>query len=156
LDSEILERTVWIHPAVGTVDDIKKFFEVTHNCGVVLNARVRNGPKWPNRNKQSNKFFFVEFADPTSVTRALHIASRKLATLSGTNFRIYKAGSGTYYYSKQKKPKAATRSRTAGAAGGRGRGRGRGARGSRGSRGSRGAKIDGGNRRGGRGRGDRR
>jgi len=128
LDTDILERTVWIHPATGTTDDIKTFFEVTHNVGIVLNVRERRGTKWPNRAKQENKFFFVEFADPTSVTRALHLASRKLASLNGVSFRIYKAGSGTYYYSKQKRPKHAVQSRTNMFRGGRGRGA-RGARG---------------------------
>jgi len=141
LDSEILERTIWIQPAVGTAEDIKKFFEVTHQVGIVLNVRVRKGPKWPNRAKQENKFYFVEFADPTSVARAMHVASRKQAALNGVNFRIYKAGSGTYQYSKLKKPKSVTASKTrmaGGPRGGRGRGRGapRGGR-ARGGRGGR-------------------
>jgi len=100
LDSEILDRTVWIHPSTMSVDEIKRFFEVQHKCGIVLNVRARKGPKWPNRNKQQNVFYFVEFADPTSVTRALHVASKKLSNINGQNFRIYKAGSNTYYYSK--------------------------------------------------------
>ena len=98
LDSSILERTVWIHPArVGTPQAIKQFFETQHNCGIVLNVRRRKGPKWANRKQAPNEFYFVEFAHTISVTRALHVASRRQAHLGGISFRIYKAGSGNYF-----------------------------------------------------------
>eukprot|EP01016_Furgasonia_blochmanni_P017442 TRINITY_DN2022_c0_g2_i2.p1 TRINITY_DN2022_c0_g2~~TRINITY_DN2022_c0_g2_i2.p1 ORF type:complete len:1150 (+),score=280.83 TRINITY_DN2022_c0_g2_i2:75-3524(+) len=132
LDNDRLERTIWIHPSPGNLKSIKDFFEVTHNTGVVLNIRERKGPKWPNK-KNENKFVLVEFAHPTSVTRALHVASRKLATLNGVNFRIFKAGSGTFIYQRiKRKNMMASQTNTLPAGGaprGRGRGRPRGARG---------------------------
>lgn len=103
VESDILDRTIWIHPAVGTSEEVKNFFEISQKCGIVLNIRKRTGPRWPNRKRQNNEFYFVEFASAVSVTRALHVASRKLAVISGTNVRIYKAGSGTYNYTKPKK-----------------------------------------------------
>ena len=98
LDAGLLERTVWIHPAsIGTPQQVKNFFENTQKCGIVLDVRRRKGPKWANRSVAANDFYFVEFAHPVSVTRALHVASKRQATLGGINFRIYKAGSGTYF-----------------------------------------------------------
>jgi Ran GTPase-activating protein (RanGAP) involved in mRNA processing and transport len=129
VDDKILERTVWIHPASGSANDVKTFFQNTHKCGIVLSVRKRTGPKWPNRKVQSNTFYFVEFATQTSVTRALHVASRKQAYISGTNCRIFKAGSGTYNFTKQKKRSSKSKtsysavSRKKPAARGRGRGR---------------------------------
>lgn len=111
VENDVLERTIWVHPAPGTEEDVKHFFENTAKCGVVLNVRKRTGPKWPNRKVQSNTFYFVEFASPVSVTRALHVASRKESLLCGVNVRIYKAGSGTYNYTKSKK-KVAGRTQT--------------------------------------------
>jgi hypothetical protein len=74
----------------------------------------------------------VEFAHPTSVTRALHVASRKKASLHGTAFKIFKAGSSTYYYNKTKRSKAKSETnvlaRGVRVRGGRARGRGRGTR----------------------------
>jgi hypothetical protein len=35
------------------------------------------------------------------VNRALHIASKKLTFVDGVKFRIYKAGTGTFIYSKK-------------------------------------------------------
>lgn len=65
----------------------------------MLDIRVRNGRKYPN--KGDNKFGFVEFADPTSVAKALHLASKKLTNVDNCNFRIYKAGTGTFIFSKK-------------------------------------------------------
>lgn len=42
-----------------------------------MDIRIRKGPKWPNRTQEENKFAMIEFADNTSVTRALTVASRK-------------------------------------------------------------------------------
>ena len=85
---------------------MKKFFENTYKCGIVLDIRLRKGRKYPNK-AADNLFGFVEFADSTSVTRALNIASRKLTYVDGVKFRIYRAGTGTFVYlkktSKQKK-----------------------------------------------------
>jgi len=101
LDTDKLERTVWMHPVVSSNYDIKQFYEDTNKCGIVTDVRIRCGPKWPNRTLEPNKFCMIEFADPTSVERALKIASRKKATINGKNFRIYKGGTGTYIYSKK-------------------------------------------------------
>lgn len=101
LDQEKTDRTIWIHPInkinIGT---LKQFFENTKKCGIILDFRVRNGRKYPNKTGE-NKFCFVEFADPASVTEALAIASRKEAEICGKKFRIYKAGTGTFIYTKK-------------------------------------------------------
>jgi len=98
LDQEKLDRTVWLHPTVSTRHEIKTFFEDYQKCGIVTDIRIRSGPKWPNRVKEANKFVMVEFADPTSIERALKIAARKKALIGLKKFRIYKAGTGTYIY----------------------------------------------------------
>lgn len=101
LDQELVDRTVWIHPINQiNLGSLKKFFEITHPCGIILDFRVRNGRKYPNRNGD-NKFCFVEFADAASVTEALSLASKKLTEIGGKRFRVYKAGTGTFLYSKK-------------------------------------------------------
>ena len=144
LEPERLERTIWIHPVTGfNAQQIKNFFENTHKCGVVVGVRIRKGKKYPNRTQTENLFAMVEFADATSVTHALHTASRKWTVLNGIKFRVYKAGTGTFIFlkktSKQKKIEEAKRllpplpfdqpapANERGAARGRG-GKGRGAR----------------------------
>ena len=62
--------------------------------------RLEMGTKLPNKNGE-NLFGFVEFADSTSVTRALNIASRKLNIVDGVKFRMYRAGTGTFNYVKK-------------------------------------------------------
>jgi len=49
LDPERLERTIWIHPVVTTRMELKRFFEETEKCGIIIDVRIRKGPKWPNR-----------------------------------------------------------------------------------------------------------
>ena len=116
-----------------------------------MDLRVRKGRDYPDK-QQQNLFGFVEFADETSVTRALHLAAKKESVIDGVKFRIYKAGTGTFLFSKKsskrKKLEEAQRllppvpyaitqalmSRGAPMARGRGgtrRGRGRGGRGGR-------------------------
>ncbi len=107
LDSERLERTIWIHPINSiNLQNLKQFFEITHKCGIVLDARVKRARKYPNKAGE-NIFGFIEFADANSVNKALHIASKKLTVVDGIKFRIYKAGTGTFIFSqktsKQKK-----------------------------------------------------
>ena len=50
LDQERLDRTVWIHP-INQINlaGLKTFFEITHKCGIVVDFRVRNGRKYPNK-----------------------------------------------------------------------------------------------------------
>jgi hypothetical protein len=101
LEPEKSERTVWIHPIANiNLQNLKKFFEIQHKCGIVLDLRVRKGRAYPGK-QQQNLFGFVEFADETSVTRALHLASKKEAVIDGVKFRIYKAGTGTFLFSKK-------------------------------------------------------
>ena len=66
----------------------------------MLDLRVRKGRVYPGK-QQQNLFGFVEFADETSVTRALHLAAKKEAVIDGVKFRIYKAGTGTFLFSKK-------------------------------------------------------
>jgi hypothetical protein len=54
---------------------LKTFFEIKHKCGIVVDFRVRNGKKYPNKSGE-NKFCFVEFADANSVALALNLASK--------------------------------------------------------------------------------
>jgi hypothetical protein len=138
---------VWLHPVTGfNAQQIKNFFEHTHKCGVVLSVRIRSGKKYPNRTMTPNIFALVEFADPVSVVKALHIASKKWTVLNGIKFRVYRAGAGTFFYvrktAKQKKVEEAkrllpplpfdqpppTEARGGPRRGGRVRGRGRGGR----------------------------
>jgi hypothetical protein len=101
LDSERLERTIWIHPINSiNLQNLKQFFEITHKCGIVLDARVKRARKYPNKAGE-NIFGFIEFADANSVNEALHIASKKLTVVDGIKFRIYKAGTGTFIFSKK-------------------------------------------------------
>jgi hypothetical protein len=82
------------------LQNLKKYFEITHKCGIVIDIRVRNGKKYPNK-RGDNIFGFVEFADSTSVTKALHLASKKKTVVDNVKFRVYKAGTGTFLYSKK-------------------------------------------------------
>lgn len=101
LDPGRLERTVWIHPINNiNLQNLKQFFEITHNCGIVLDARVKRARKYPNKTGE-NIFGFIEFADSNSVNRALHVASKKLTVVDGVRFRIYKAGTGTFIFAKK-------------------------------------------------------
>ena len=61
---------------------------------------MRNGRKYPNK-KGDNKFCFVEFADAQSANEALQLASRKQTQIAGKKFRVFKAGTGTFIYSKK-------------------------------------------------------
>lgn len=101
MEQEKSDRTVWIHPIANiNLQNLKKFFEIQHKCGIVLDLRVRKGRVYPGK-QQQNLFGFVEFADETSVTRALHLAAKKEAVIDGVKFRIYKAGTGTFLFSKK-------------------------------------------------------
>ncbi len=101
LEQEKSDRTVWIHPISNiNLQNLKKFFEIQHKCGIVLDLRVRKGRTYPGK-QQENLFGFVEFADETSVTRALHLAAKKETVIDGVKFRIYKAGTGTFLFNKK-------------------------------------------------------
>jgi len=109
-----LDRTIWVHPISKiNLGQLKTFFEITYRCGIIVDFRVRNGRKYPNK-KGQNKFCFIEFADPASVTEALSLASRKLTVIGSQKFRVYKAGTGTFLFSRttanQKKLETAKRS----------------------------------------------
>eukprot|EP00826_Nyctotherus_ovalis_P059995 TRINITY_DN838_c0_g2_i6.p1 TRINITY_DN838_c0_g2~~TRINITY_DN838_c0_g2_i6.p1 ORF type:complete len:246 (+),score=66.09 TRINITY_DN838_c0_g2_i6:73-810(+) len=92
-----LERSIWISPIWANTQDaankIKSFFEDHQKVGIVVDVRVRNGPKIPGRVK-ANIYAIVEFAHPNSVFRALRVASKKKAIIAGNRIKIYKAGSG--------------------------------------------------------------
>lgn len=50
LDQGRLDRTVWIHPIKSiNLGSLKKFFEIDHKCGIVVDFRVRNGRVYPNK-----------------------------------------------------------------------------------------------------------
>mmetsp|Transcript_42111 Transcript_42111/g.48857 ORF Transcript_42111/g.48857 Transcript_42111/m.48857 type:complete len:362 (+) Transcript_42111:3235-4320(+) len=132
LDQERLDRSVWISPinTCFTPENIKAFFQDTHECGLVLEVRMYHG-KAVKGKPSSNMYAIVEFAHVNSVARALRVASKQLSNYLGQRFRIYKAGTaglGTVAAPKASKNPA---TRHAGA-------RGRGGRGDRGGRAIRG------------------
>jgi len=92
-----LERSIWISPIWSNTQDavnkIKTFFEDLEKVGVVVDIRIRTGPKIPGKAK-GNIYAIVEFAHTNSVLRALRVASKKRAIISGNKIKIYKAGSG--------------------------------------------------------------
>lgn len=101
LDHERSERSIWIHPIQNiSLQNLKRFFEVTYPSGIVIDTRIRRARKYPNKVGE-NIFGFVEFADTNSVNRALHLASKKLTMVDGVKFRIYKAGTGTFIFAKK-------------------------------------------------------
>ncbi len=77
LDHERLERTIWVSPlnAYHSAAKVKKFFE-EKKCGIVVEVRIREGAKVQGK-PSGNRYAFVEFAHPTSVLRALRLASKK-------------------------------------------------------------------------------
>ena len=101
LNQERLDRTVWVHPITSiNLASLKKFFEIEHKCGIVLDFRVRNGRKYPNKTGD-NKFCLVEFADALSANEALSLAARQQTQIAGKKFRVFKAGTGTFIFSKK-------------------------------------------------------
>ena len=96
-----MDRSVWIHPIASiNLGSLKKFFEIDHKCGIVVDFRVRNGRTYPNK-KGDNKFCFVEFADAASANEALKLAGMKKTVIGSQKFRVFKAGTGTFIYSKK-------------------------------------------------------
>jgi hypothetical protein len=79
------------------VQQIKTFFESNKKNSYVIAVRKRKGASISNRKQASNEYFFVEFLHETSVNHAMRLASTRRTNIGGTNFRIYKAGSGTYF-----------------------------------------------------------
>ena len=50
LDTERMERSVWIHPIQNiSLPSLKKFFEIDHKAGIVIDARIRKSKKYPNK-----------------------------------------------------------------------------------------------------------
>eukprot|EP01022_Parablepharisma_sp_SALTPOND_P003502 TRINITY_DN1141_c0_g1_i1.p1 TRINITY_DN1141_c0_g1~~TRINITY_DN1141_c0_g1_i1.p1 ORF type:complete len:1379 (+),score=244.39 TRINITY_DN1141_c0_g1_i1:5896-10032(+) len=98
LDHEKLERSIWISPIWASdpeiANKIRYFFEEQHKVGVVVDVRLRTGPKMAGKPK-ANIYAVVEFAHVNSVPRALRVASKKMAIIQGNRIRIYKAGTRT-------------------------------------------------------------
>lgn len=105
LDAERLERTIWVSPVLAhhSAATLKRFFE-NKKCGIVVDVRVREGAFITGK-PLGNRFAFVEFAHPTSVLRALRLASKKKSSIDGARVRIYKAGSRNVTVVKPKKSK---------------------------------------------------
>lgn len=139
-DNDLLDRTVWIFPANTDCNAMKNMLEDSAKCGIVLDIRKRKGNLYPNRSTRKNEFFFVEFAHPVSVNRALFI-KKKILRIGGTGHKVFKAGTATFIYSKTQNVKKVqgisrtnvlrtekTEGRGRGGRGGGYRGRGRGGR----------------------------
>jgi hypothetical protein len=98
LDKEKLDRTIWISPMVASYENHEKtigdFFMDQHDCGLVIDVRLRSG-KMPNGRTAQNTYCMVEFAHENSVPRCLKVASKKLAQFGGQKARIFKAGTRT-------------------------------------------------------------
>lgn len=41
LNTDTLERCVWVHPVLTSAQELKKFFEETQKCGIVMDIRLR-------------------------------------------------------------------------------------------------------------------
>jgi len=108
LDHEKLERSIWISPIPSAdaeyVNKIRTFFEDQQKVGVVIDVRLRSGPKVHGKPK-ANIYAIVEFAHVNSVARALRVASKKKAVIGGARIRIYKAGTRTQAIVKPPKVK---------------------------------------------------
>lgn len=103
-----LERSIWISPMwpndPEAATKIRSFFEDNHKVGVVVDVRIRTGPKIASKPKPNN-YAIVEFAHINSVPRALRVASKKQAVIHGNRIRIYKAGTRTQALLKPPKVK---------------------------------------------------
>ena len=123
LSAEALKNSVWISPFPFEPSSFVKFIEFEKDCGVVVNIRARSAPAIPGKPSE-NRFAIVEFAHQMSVTRALHLASKKKSVLNGVKFRVYRAGTSTHVLIKKPKGKS-MKARAAAPSRARGRGRGR-------------------------------
>ncbi len=98
LTHEKLERSIWVSPVWANDPEapnkIRTFFEEQQKVGIVIDVRLRTGPKVAGKPKP-NVYALVEFAHINSVPRALRIASKKKAIIQGNRIRIYKAGTRT-------------------------------------------------------------
>jgi hypothetical protein len=96
-----MERTVWIFPFNRSPEEYKNFFEAS-DCGIVTDIRIRKGMPYPTKTMQ-NLYGFVEFAHPDSVKRALAKAAKKETRINSAFFKVYKAGTGTFIFTKKSK-----------------------------------------------------
>jgi hypothetical protein len=105
LTASSLQNSVWISPFPFEPSAFVKFIEFGKDCGVVVSIRARSGPPVPGKPAE-NRFAIVEFAHQMSVTRALHLASKKKSVLNGIKFRVYRAGTSTHVLIKKPKGKS--------------------------------------------------
>lgn len=61
---------------------IADFFMSTHECGLVLDVRLRSGKQAPGR-PSKNTYGIIEFAHENSVPRGLKLASKRVAVFGG-------------------------------------------------------------------------
>lgn len=83
---------------------MKNYFTHEHECGVVLNIRLRSGKQYPNK-KKGEKFYLVEFANSLSAEKSIILCSKRLNQVAGVYFNIRLAGSSTFFFSKDCKVK---------------------------------------------------
>lgn len=103
-DEKTLARTVWVDKSSFTSQQLKDYFKKTHECGVVLNIRLRKGTDFPNKPK-GHTFYMVEFADELSAQKSIILCSKRENQISGVFFWIRIAGTSTFFYSKDCKVK---------------------------------------------------
>lgn len=102
-DESKLNRTIFVSPAnMDGNQPVKNFFDA-RKTGVILNIRIRKGQNYPNR-ADNQHFAFIEFASELSVHKSLMIPKRK-RLIGSKKIDIYRAGTATYFYSKNCKVK---------------------------------------------------
>jgi hypothetical protein len=122
MDDKRNDRTIWISPmplsSAVNPNEIMRFFEKAQECGFVKDIRVRIGPDVPKR-PSKNVYAFVEYAHENSLPRSLRVASKKMSSIGGTRFRIFRAGTKTTIFLRPPK-KAGGHQPAVAARGGRG------------------------------------
>lgn len=94
-----LARTICVYPTNNMEEKaLTNWFENIKKTGVIVNVRQRIGQNYPNR-LANRKIAFIEFASETAVQKSLMIGKKK-RTLNSVKLNIYRAGTSTYFYSK--------------------------------------------------------
>jgi hypothetical protein len=97
-DKEVLDRSIWMSPMPKTSKDspdtIAQQLSEYHECGFIVDVRVRTGKTVPKRLRE-NCYVFIEYAHENSIPRSLKLASAKKALFFGQPARVYKSGTRT-------------------------------------------------------------
>ena len=124
LDQKRIDRSIWIAPIDESFTklNITKFFQDTHNCGLITDVRICHSEGKPGKGETS--YAFIEYQSEVSVVRSLRIAWKK-PEINSQQFRIFRAGTALNVNTLPKSSKVPAK-----------RNIGKGGRGGRGGRGS--------------------